>query len=132
MDIVIYDGDCTLCSRIRRIIEALDWLGTMHWIPLQSSEASRYGIPREKLEASVYLVSRPRQTAGAHAVQGVLLRLPLTYFVMAYAIRKQPWSALAFAFLFSPAARPVLQPGYEWVARNRYRIPGSSCDNQIK
>jgi predicted DCC family thiol-disulfide oxidoreductase YuxK len=131
-DIIIYDGDCGLCTRVADAINALDWFGTMRWMPLQSPEAARYGIPRERLEQSVYLVSGNSHSHGFAAVQRILLRVPLTYAVAAYAIAKKPWSALLFAFLFSPLSAPIGEPAYEWVSRNRYRISGSTCDNRSK
>ncbi|MBS1873513.1 MAG: DUF393 domain-containing protein [Acidobacteria bacterium] len=133
--IVIYDGDCGLCERVRRAAEALDWLGTMRWIPQQSAEAARFGIPIEKLREAVFLVDGERTTQGWDAVQGIALRLPLTYVAAAAAARKSRWAAVAIALALSPAAAPVGRAAYGWVARNRYRFPGSTCpapvwDNQ--
>jgi predicted DCC family thiol-disulfide oxidoreductase YuxK len=132
MTTVIYDGDCGLCTRVKQTVEALDWLGTMRWIPSHTAEAKRFGIAPEQLQQAVYLVSGNGQSSGFAAVQGMLTRLPLTYFVLAFVIAKKPWTALAFAFLFSPLSNPIGQPAYDWVARNRYRIAGSTCDNRIK
>lgn len=131
-DVVIYDGDCGICARVKNIVESLDWLGTMRWIPLHSAEAAGYGIPREALERAVYLVTGSRTTSGFAAVQGMILRIPVAYFVAASIISKRPWTALLFAFLLSPLAGPIGQPAYELVARNRYRIAGSTCDNRIR
>ena len=131
-DVVIYDGDCGICTRVKEIAESLDWLGTMRWLPSYSEEAVSYGIRRENLERAVYLVTGSRTASGFAAVQGMLLRMPVTYFVAAFIVAKKPWTALLFAFLLSPLADPLGQPAYELVARNRYRIAGSTCDNRIK
>jgi predicted DCC family thiol-disulfide oxidoreductase YuxK len=129
---VIYDGDCGICELTRRVVTALDWLRLLRWIPLQSAEAGTFGIPVERLEAAAHLVTSRRVIAGFPAVRAILLRLPLTYAVIAFSIWLSPWAALPFAFFFSPLARPLGQAGYDWVARNRYRVPGSTCDNRIK
>src|SRR5947209_20100163 len=132
MDTVLYDSDCGVCNRVRRIVEALDWLGTMRWVPNRSAEAERFGIPQEHLDHAVYLISDGRQAAGFRAVQRVLTRLPLAWMIAALVVAKRPWTAVLFAFLLSPIAEPVGQPAYDWVARNRYRLPGSTCDTGIK
>jgi predicted DCC family thiol-disulfide oxidoreductase YuxK len=134
---VIYDGDCGLCTRVKEITEALDWLGTMRWIPLQSPEAARFGIPIEELRDSVFLVSDRSVTHGWSAVKGMALRVPLTYIGAAFAIRRTRWAALGLALLFSPLAEPAGRAAYSWVARNRHRLWGSTCglpvwDNRSK
>ena len=132
MDTVIYDADCGLCTRVKQTMESLDWLGTMRWIPNRGDEAARYGVSPDLLDHSVYLIGRGGETAGFRAVQGMISRLPLTWMVATFVIARRPWTGLLFAFLLSPLAKPVGQPAYEWVARNRYRLPGSTCDNRIK
>ncbi len=134
---VIYDGDCAICTRIKEITGRLDWFGTMRWLPLQSPEAARFGISREQLEASVYLVSESGTTHGWQAAKRILPRVPLTWLVAAIAVRKQPWMMLAAAVAFSPVGDPAGEAVYGFVARNRYRFPGSTCstalwDNQRK
>ena len=132
MKTVIYDADCGVCARVKRTVEALDWLGTMRWIANSSSEAAGYGIAREHLDHAVYMVDGAQRTSGFRAVQGMAARLPLTWFVMSVVVARRPWTALLFAFLLSPLADPVGEPAYDWVARNRYRLPGSTCDNRIE
>lgn len=131
MDTVIYDSDCGLCTRVKRTVEALDWFGALRWIASRSEEAKRYGIPLDSLDHAVYLVGRG-ETSGFRAVQGIASRLPITWLIMAYVVARRPWTALLFAFLLSPLAVPAGDPAYDWVARNRYRLPGSTCDNRIK
>ena len=132
MQTVLYDADCGICTRVKETMEALDWLATMRWIPNRSAEAATYGIPLESLDHAVYIVGSTGERSGFAAVQAMVARLPLTWFVIAYVIAKRPWTALLFAFLFSSLAVPAGQPLYDLVAQNRYRIPGSTCDNQIK
>jgi predicted DCC family thiol-disulfide oxidoreductase YuxK len=132
MNTVIYDADCALCTRVRETVEALDWLETMRWIPNRSAEAAQYGVPREMLDHSVYLVGAKGAKSGYAAVQGIVERLPLVWIVGAWVIARKPWAAILFAFLLSPLAMPVGQPAYEWVARNRHRVPGSTCDNRSR
>ena len=134
---VIYDGDCGLCTRVKDVVEALDWFGTMRWLPQQDSRATQYGISTEDLRNAVYLVTDDGVTHGWSAVKRIALRVPLTYLVAVAAIRKSPWTAIGLALLFSPLANPAGRRLYALVAHNRYRFPGSTCaapvwDNRTK
>ncbi len=134
---VIYDGDCGICNRLRELCGALDWFGTLDWIPQQSPEAARFGIPADALRDSMYLISADGPRHGWSAVKGVALRLPVTYIAGALAIRKRPLAALALAALFSPLMDAPGERAYKWVAQNRYRLPGSTCavpvwDNRVE
>ena len=125
---VIFDADCGLCQRTRRAAEALDWFATMRWLPQQDPAAVAFGIPREELETSVYLVSaHGRKYHGFDAVKQVLLRLPATYAVAGAAMAKTRWSARPIVLFFSPLFQPAGEAAYGWVAANRYFFPGSTC-----
>ena len=134
---VIYDSDCGLCTRVKHAVEALDWLKTMRWIPLSSAEAGEYGIPREQLEQAVYLVSEGCTVRGWSAVKRIVARLPVTYLAGGVLAFRSPWSAAGLALLFTPAFNPLGEILYDWVARNRSRLPASTCaapiwDNEEK
>ncbi len=132
MDTILYDADCGVCSRVKRTVEALDWLGTMRWVPNHGPEADQSGIAQEHLDHAVYILRGDGYDRGFAAVQQIAMRLPLAWLVAGYVVAKKPWTALVFAFLLSPLARPAGESLYDLVARNRYRLPGSTCDNQIK
>lgn len=134
---VIYDSDCGLCTRVKSAVEALDWLGTMRWIPLSSAEAAAFGIPRERLEESVHLICGAARSHGWSAVKRMVARLPITYAVAGVALWRSPSTALGLAALFTPAFNPIGERLYQAVARNRYRLPASTCaapiwDNEDK
>ncbi len=132
MNTILYDADCGICTRTKQIVEALDWFGTMRWVPNNSSEAAFSGIPQEHLDHAVYFLRDDDSQRGFAAIQQIAARLPLAWIVAAYVVAKKPWTAFLFVFLLSPLASPVGEPLYDLVARNRYRLPGSTCDNQIK
>jgi predicted DCC family thiol-disulfide oxidoreductase YuxK len=125
---VIYDSDCSLCTQVRAAVEALDWLGTLRWIPLQSPEAAQFGIPRADLEQAVWLIGPRGRWQGWHAVKRMIMRLPAAWAASAVVARKSPWAAVALAAVFSPAFNPAGERLYGWVAQNRYRLPGSTCE----
>ncbi|MEO7145882.1 MAG: DUF393 domain-containing protein [Bryobacteraceae bacterium] len=129
--LVIYDGDCGICTRSKNVAVQLDFLHTMRWIPLQSAEAGEQGIAPEDLERALYLVHGGHQAAGFAAFKRIFARLPLFWLLVALAVWITPWSALAVVLLFSPLSNPVGNRVYEWVARNRYRLAGSTCKRRF-
>ena len=128
---VIFDGDCGFCQRARDAAGWLDWFHALDWKPLQDPAVERFGIARVELECRMYFVSGERHSGGFAAVKAVLLRLPALYLVAAAACLLTPWSLLAFVVLFSPVFTPLGNRLYDWIARNRYRLPGSTCKRSI-
>jgi predicted DCC family thiol-disulfide oxidoreductase YuxK len=125
---VIFDADCGLCQRARRVAETLDWFGALRWLPQQDPAALDFGISRDALETSMYLITRRgRRYQGFEAVQQILLRLPVVYAAAVLAVRKEPALAVPLALFFSPLFKPFGDRVYDWVASNRYRFPGSTC-----
>ena len=109
--VVIYDGDCGFCRSICAFCRSLDWLGALRWVPLDDPSVERYGIPRIALARRLYLVQGLRQWSGFAAVTGILMRLPLL----------APLGVLALPL------SPLGERCYDFVARHRYRLPGSTC-----
>lgn len=127
MATVIYDGDCGICTRIRRAVERLDWLRVLRWVPQQAVEAAAFGIPAEDLQQRLYVAAGARRWGGFAGVKQMALRVPLFWMVVGASALVSPWLLLGWAVLFSPLAVPVGDRLYAWVARNRYRLPGSTC-----
>lgn len=124
---VIYDADCGFCTRSKSVIEHLDFFRSMRWIPLQSAEAGAHGIPRSELERALYLIRGEHRWAGFRAFKRIFARLLPFWMLAAVVAWITPWSALALLLLFSPLSNPVGNRVYDWIARNRYRLPGSTC-----
>ena len=115
---VIYDADCGLCTTIKRWIERLDHFQTMHWVPIH--EAGGFGIPQEEMMRAVQLITRRGRTAGFSAFKRILVRLPLTWLLIAILVWISAWSLLAIVLLFSPVSNPLGNRAYDWVARRRH------------
>jgi predicted DCC family thiol-disulfide oxidoreductase YuxK len=130
--VVIYDELCSFCRTTQRIIASLDWLRSLEWVPLQSPRAERFGIPRESLEKSIYLVAQSGRWSGFAACKKILLRLPVLYILIAASAFLTPWLLVAWLLFFLPPAAPVGERVYDWVARNRFRLPGSSCKRELE
>jgi predicted DCC family thiol-disulfide oxidoreductase YuxK len=128
---VIYDGDCGFCRLCRRSVERLDFLRRMRWLPMRSPEANRFGVPQASLERRMYLLRGGRHWSGFAAVKQILLRLPVFYVFVGLAASFSSWSVPAILLLLSPVFASVGERLYDWVAHNRGRLPGSTCERQL-
>lgn len=134
--VVIYDGDCGICNRIRGWLERVDFDRQFTWQPLQSDAGGRWGIAREALEERLHLVADGRVSTGFRACKLIVLYNPAFLLLVAAAIAAPPndWAwyrravvALLLAFFF-PVFNPIGEWAYGWVARNRRRFSsGSAC-----
>jgi predicted DCC family thiol-disulfide oxidoreductase YuxK len=133
--VVIYDGDCGICNKIRRAMERVDFERAFRWETSQSGAGDRWGIARQALNEKLHFVVDGRVTRGFHACKLILLYNPALYVVLALAIAAVPegWSwyrrivvGAVLAFFF-PLFNPVGEWAYSVVARNRHRIGAGTC-----
>ena len=129
---VIYDGDCGFCEKTRRFFERLDFDYVYRWAAFQTGVGERFGIARRALEQRAHVVADGRVTSGYQAFKRLVWFNPVCYFAMALlltlpgdgdsAFRNWIWALTLF--LFSPLANPFGERIYDWIARNRHRLPG--------
>jgi len=126
--IVIWDGECGICAKIKNWMSRVDFEGAFHWRTLQSGIGDRWGIPRYKLEQSMHLVADTRVSSGFRACKLILLYNPAFYLVVCALIAgiDSVWFRRIFvgallAFFF-PWFNFIGEAAYNWVARNRYRF----------
>jgi predicted DCC family thiol-disulfide oxidoreductase YuxK len=124
---VIYDADCGICTQTKRAVEALDLFGAMRWIPQQSPEARQAGIPMEEMQGAVQWLNAGVRIQGYSALKRILACLPLFWIAVVVWAWLSPWTLLVPACFFAPVSNPIGNRAYAWVARNRYRFPGSTC-----
>ena len=126
-NVVLFDGYCSFCRLSQRIVESLDWLRLIRWLPFQTAGADRFGIARDLLEARMYMVSGSRQWSGFAAWKQILLRLPATWALIGASGLISPYLLLAWVAFFLPLTAPIGERVYDWIARNRHKLPGSTC-----
>jgi predicted DCC family thiol-disulfide oxidoreductase YuxK len=109
--LVIFDGDCGICTWSAEWIEARDSQQQALAVePYQTTDLERYDLTPEQTSRSVYLALPDGTTyKEARAVFETLKRLPGIYGVVG-------------ALLANPAAARLARPVYRWVARNRTTI----------
>ena len=130
--IVIYDGDCGICTRLRHWLEKVDFENAFAWKTLQSGAGVRWNIPRAALEDRLHLVVDGKIHAGFRACKMILLYNPACYLLCCALIAAPPGAAVWYRRIvvgsllcfFFPLFNPIGEAAYNWVARNRYRISG--------
>ena len=121
--VILYDGVCVLCSRSVRFVLDRDSEGHFGFAPLQSEAAqtrlARHGQTSDELD-SVYVLENHGQPD-----ERVLKKGPAALLVMREL--PSPWPFVATLLGVFPT--PVLNLGYDAVARTRYRVFGKleSC-----
>lgn len=110
-DLILFDGDCVLCSRAAHFVHARDRVRRFKFVAIQSdygrSLAARFGIDADNPETNLAVVD-----GAAHfksdAALAVLTALP-------------GWRAARAARI---APKPLRDWIYDCVARSRYRVFG--------
>ena len=135
--IVIYDGDCGLCNRVRKTYESFDFDGLFIWSAYQSATAKHHGISVKAMEAKMHIVVDNMEVlAGFAAFRRMLMCSPWLWLLLTALIAAPPeswhtWRRVIVGLtvcLFLPIFKPLGELVYAWVARNRRRImPGSAC-----
>jgi predicted DCC family thiol-disulfide oxidoreductase YuxK len=118
-DVVIFDGDCRICTGQIRLLARLDRGQRLSFISLHDPlVAERYpDLSHDDLMQQMYVVDgEGRRHGGVEAVRYLARRLPLLW-----------WLA---PLLHIPGSLPVWRFGYRSFARFRYRFGRTgACEN---
>ena len=113
--VVLFDGECNLCSRSVRFVIARDPKGQFRFAPLQSEMArlllQSRGMSAERFD-TVVLAERDRISTRSTAALRIARKL------------RFPWPLAYYALIWIP--RPLRDVAYDFVARRRYRWFGRS------
>ena len=128
--LVLYDGDCGFCTQTKDWIARFDFDRMFDWQPLQGGAGLRYRLSDEVLRERLHLIAGAKIYAGFAAFKMMLLYNPLFYFTVATLLTLgggvrwfRDGLVVALLVFFSPFFAPLGEAAYNWVARNRYRIP---------
>jgi len=106
--ILLYDGDCPLCTFQMRTISWLDWLGVVSLVPIQDPRAAEIApdITREDLLEAIHCITPEGKIyRGARAFRFLGLRIPLLI----------PLGL----FLWIPGVIFIAEMVYAFISRNR-------------
>jgi len=106
--VLLYDGDCPLCTFQSRLLSWLDWFGTVEMVPLKDARAAAIApqIGREDLLEAIHCVTpEGRIHRGARAIRFLGLRIPLL--------------VPTGLFLWIPGVIQIAEVIYAFVSRHR-------------
>ena len=117
-DVVIYDGDCRICTAQVRKLPWWDCQSKLSYLSLHDPEVTRRfpDLTRDRMMTEMVIVDRDGgRHWGAEAIRYLTRRL-----------RRLWWAA---PVLYFPGSMFIWRPVYRWIARNRYRLSGTQCDD---
>ena len=109
--IVLYDGDCSLCTFQMRVITWLDWFNAVSLLPIADPRAATLApqLTREDLLEAIHCLTRDGKIhRGARCLRFIGLRMPLAF----------PFALL----LWLPGVIYLAEIGYRWISRNRHLL----------
>tara|TARA_B100000530_G_C15849173_1_gene444524 strand:- start:106 stop:489 length:384 start_codon:yes stop_codon:yes gene_type:complete len=117
---VFFDGDCPLCMKEIRLLQALDRKrGHIRFTDISASDFDAElmtGLSMDQLMAEIY---------G---------RMPDGEIVSGMEVFRQLYGAVGLGFVFAPTRWPVLRPAFDSLysvfARNRLRLTGR-CEGEV-
>lgn len=118
-DVVIYDGNCRICTAQVRKLPWWDCQSRLSFLSLHDPQVqARWpDLPHERLMREMCIIdTRGDRYWGPEAIRYLARRL------------RRFWWALPL--LYFPGSMWVLWPLYLWIARNRYRLSGTTCDDE--
>lgn len=111
--LLIYDGDCAFCSSTIRIIEKYV-KNHPEIAPYQWAKLKEYGLTIEECQKEIKFVSTDGNiTTGARAFSRFFSACPT------------PWKLIG-KLLSAPIISQIARKVYNWIAKNRYRLPGGT------
>ena len=117
---VVYDGTCTVCGKLVKLLRSWDRNAMLEILPSQNScVRSRFPwIPDRAYLESVQLIGPGGRTwQGAAAIEQIIDLMPKGKLI---------------TWVFSiPFVRPLAEKFYRWFARNRYKL-GCGAHCQLK
>ncbi len=115
LHVLIYDGDCAVCTRLATWAAAR---GNVPIAPWQSLDLEPLHLTEEDVRAAAWWVDGAgRQFRGERAVAKAM-------------VARGGWTVPFGVLLDLPGVRHLARPVYRFVARNRHRMPGATaaCD----
>lgn len=117
---IFYDGRCRLCTRSKEIIERMESDAELRFIDVQkpASLAQFSMIDRQATQGQMFVLDPKGRRAGGYDALVLLAPAFPMFRPISPLLRLRPIRALG---------RKV----YHWIARNRYRLAGQTCESGI-
>jgi predicted DCC family thiol-disulfide oxidoreductase YuxK len=114
---LVYDADCGFCTKSARWLARRGDVEIKPWQSVDDLEA--VGLHLDMVNNAAYWVDEGSAPEAGHLAIGRAL------------VQSGGWRRQLGRFTLSPVVAPAARRVYSWVARNRYRMPGSSDSCRI-
>ena len=121
--VLLFDGECGLCTRIVQLVLRADRKGTLCFASLQGDFARKIIARHAELRAVDSMALLDATAAGDYHVS---VRSEAALRLARYL--GFPWSLFGLARLIP---RPIRDRGYDWIARRRHRWFGPALTCQL-
>ena len=117
MATLVYDADCGFCTSCAQWVSKRSDCTITPWQALATGDGglAAHSLTEQDVMDAAWWLAVDNQLSGARAIAAALRSCGL------------PWSVLG-RLIDLPPLRPLAAVVYRWVARNRYRLPGSTCE----
>ncbi len=116
-DVVVFDGECGICTAQVKKLPFWDAQKRLSYLSLHDPEVQRRwpDASHDRLMQEMLIVDhRGNRHWGPEAIRYLTRRL------------RRLWLAAPLAYF--PGSMLLWRPLYRWVARNRYRLSGDQCE----
>jgi predicted DCC family thiol-disulfide oxidoreductase YuxK len=110
-NIVLYDGECPLCTFQMKVLTWLDWFNSVKLVPIADPQATAIAptLTREDLMEAIHCVTKEGKIhRGARCLRFVGMRMPLLI----------PLALI----LWIPGVIWIAERVYMWISRNRHLL----------
>jgi predicted DCC family thiol-disulfide oxidoreductase YuxK len=117
-DTVLYDGHCRFCTSSVQSLRRFDGKERLRYVSLHDPSVAQEfpDLTIDQMMKEMWVAARDgRRYAGADAIRYLSRKLPMLY----------PLAPI----MYFPGLMPICRWVYRWVAENRYRIAGKTCDS---
>ncbi len=110
--IIIYDGNCNLCTTFVRLLETIDRGTRFCYVPMQNTGTLlNLGVDPIEMEKGIILLEDKTKYQGIAAIERIAETLP-------------GFDRLVNLYNQIPGVKPLGSLSYEWVKDNRYQLFG--------
>ena len=115
---VIYDGDCGFCTKSANFGKKRTKKNVEYVTSQSIEDLTIYGLTQDDVSKRVYWVDEKRVVGGSRAVIRAMRQMKLPYQILGM-------------ILSVPGLWCLMEPIYNYVAKNRHKLPGSSDSCEI-
>ncbi|PLS14939.1 DUF393 domain-containing protein [Bacillus sp. M6-12] len=117
-DIALYDRECILCQKTKKMLTRFDWLSKIEWVSLQEYEKhNKVNVYNKKdLRRELHLLAGENKVyRGFFAVRRMMIKCPPLF--------------LLGTLCYLPFAPLIGKPVYRYIAERRHIIFRSNCSD---